>query len=171
MYSIYHIPTYYWKHYPNYGLGKIGCTNKQVKKRVKEQGYSSFEILETYDCIDSASDREIELQKEYGYPIDKIPYKTTVERQLKGALANSYENKIRAARKGGYVQGNKEEQKQRMREYGYRARKIVLQYDLQDNFIREFESIKKVIRDLGINPSPVCLGKRKTAGGYKWKYK
>jgi len=172
MYHIYHIPDYVWEHYPNYGLGKIGCTNKEPKKRVEEQGYSSFEILETHDCIDRASNREIQLQKQYGYPIDKIPYKTSVERQLKGSLSNSYENKIRAARKGGYVQGNKEEQKQRMREYGYKQRKPVLQYDLENKYLNEFESLAQVLKLLGVrNVSDVCNGKRKTAGGFIWKWK
>jgi len=55
-YSIYHIP----------GI-KIGCTKQKVSKRVKQQGYTKFEILETYDDIEIASDREIELQKQYGY--------------------------------------------------------------------------------------------------------
>jgi len=75
MYYIYHIPTYVWK---DGSIGKIGCTIQEPKVRVEEQGYSSFEILETFDCIDSASDRELELQKEYGYKIDTVPYKVSV---------------------------------------------------------------------------------------------
>jgi hypothetical protein len=55
VYSIYHIP----------GI-KIGCS-KRVQQRVKEQGYTQFEILETHSDIDIASKREIELQKQYGY--------------------------------------------------------------------------------------------------------
>lgn len=54
MYYIYHIPNV-----------KIGCTTNP-KKRVKAQGYKEWEILETHKCIDTASKREIELQKEYG---------------------------------------------------------------------------------------------------------
>ena len=75
MYSIYHIPTFVHK---DGSIGKIGCTVQKPKARVEEQGYSSFEILETHDCIDSASDRELELQKQYGYPIDIVPYKVSV---------------------------------------------------------------------------------------------
>ena len=54
---------YYLYHIPNV---KIGCTNNP-KRRIKSQGYTDYEILETHDCIDTASKREKELQDEYGY--------------------------------------------------------------------------------------------------------
>ena len=53
MYTIYHIK----------GV-KIGCST-QAEIRVKKQNYSEFEILEEHIDIYKASDREIELQKEY----------------------------------------------------------------------------------------------------------
>lgn len=52
--------------------------------------------------------------------------------------------------------------------------KTVLQYDLQGNFIEEFEGIREIARQLNINPSSIsacCRGKRKKTGGYIWKYK
>jgi len=66
MYTIYHIK----------GI-KIGCSNNP-KRRVKEQGYCDFEILETHTDIMVASEREITLQKQYGYQTDDTPYYTTV---------------------------------------------------------------------------------------------
>ena len=51
MYHIYHIK----------GV-KIGCS-KNPTKRIKQQGYSKWEILETHIDIDVASVRERELQK------------------------------------------------------------------------------------------------------------
>ena len=68
MYTIYHIK----------GV-KIGCT-KHLSRRMKEQGFTEYEILEVHDDIEIASKREIELQNEYGY-VDKfckIDYKTSV---------------------------------------------------------------------------------------------
>jgi group I intron endonuclease len=51
----------------------------------------------------------------------------------------------------------------------------VLQYDLNNNFIQEFESIKKADDFLSLgkrnNISNCCLGKQKTCCGSKWKYK
>jgi hypothetical protein len=59
MYYIYHIP----------GI-KIGCSINP-KIRVKAQKYDYFEILEQHSDINVAAIREIELQKQYGYHIDK----------------------------------------------------------------------------------------------------
>ena len=69
MYYIYHIP----------GI-KIGVT-KKPKLRVKQQGYSEFEILECHTDIYITPEREIELQKEYGYVVDYTPYWQTIEMQ------------------------------------------------------------------------------------------
>lgn len=72
MYYIYHIK----------GV-KIGCTGN-AKRRVKEQGHTEYEILETHTDIVTASEREIQLQKEYGYEIDDTPYHISVENLSKG---------------------------------------------------------------------------------------
>ena len=51
--------------------------------------------------------------------------------------------------------------------------KVVLQFDLQDNFIKEFSSIMQVERELGfVNGNIVncCKGRYKQAYGYIWKY-
>lgn len=52
--------------------------------------------------------------------------------------------------------------------------KIVLQYSLEGNFIKEFPSTKEVQRQFGYantNIGACCLGKRKSAYGYIWRYK
>lgn len=67
MYYIYHIP----------GV-KIGCTTN-VKRRVNKQGYSEYQILETHTDIHIASQREIELQKQYGYKVDNTLYSQSYE--------------------------------------------------------------------------------------------
>ena len=66
MYYIYHIPNV-----------KIGCS-KNPERRVKQQGYTEFIILETHTDIQIASEREISLQKEYGLKVDKTLYKQTI---------------------------------------------------------------------------------------------
>tara|TARA_B100001287_G_scaffold276591_1_gene288051 strand:+ start:3024 stop:3422 length:399 start_codon:yes stop_codon:yes gene_type:complete len=71
MYYIYHIP----------GV-KIGCT-KDLEKRMSDQEFTEWQILETHEDIHVASDREIELQKEYGYRLDDIPYWQSVENRYK----------------------------------------------------------------------------------------
>jgi len=67
MYYIYHVE----------GI-KIGCTDN-VEQRIKAQGYEKYEILEEHTDIYVASDRELALQKEYGYRIDPKPYYKMIE--------------------------------------------------------------------------------------------
>ena len=63
--------------------------------------------------------------------------------------------------------------------YGERGKKAskslskkILQYDLNNNFIKEWESIKQAKEELKIHRiCDVCKKRRKTAGGYVWKYK
>ena len=70
-YYIYHIP----------GV-KIGCT-KQLQKRMTDQGFTNWEILEEHSDGWLAGDREIELQKEYGYPVDKSHYMISLQNRPK----------------------------------------------------------------------------------------
>ena len=64
-YIIYHIPG-----------KKIGVTNDLYNRVECQQGYEvgEYEILESSNDIKYISKREIELQKEYGYKVDLIPY-------------------------------------------------------------------------------------------------
>lgn len=57
------------------------------------------------------------------------------------------------------------------RKLGLSLSKKVLQYDLQDNLIKKWDSVSEIERQLKIKHiSDCCLGKRKTAGGFKWEY-
>ena len=70
---------------------KIGCT-LNIPHRMQEQGFTDWEILEEHTDIYEASDREIQLQKDYGLPVDKVLYwqavanrrKLTKEDHIKG---------------------------------------------------------------------------------------
>ena len=62
MYYIYHIPG-----------KKIGCTT-EYPQRCIAQGFTNYELLETHNDGWLAGDREKELQKEYGYPVDLVHY-------------------------------------------------------------------------------------------------
>lgn len=58
---------------------KIGCTDnidRRIKQLVKRYSISPKEIivLEEHTCIDKASERELLLQAEKGYAVDKQPY-------------------------------------------------------------------------------------------------
>ena len=61
---------------------KIGCTSDLIK-RMSDQGFTDWEILEEHTDIYEVSNREIQLQKEYGLPVDKVPYWQSVENRPK----------------------------------------------------------------------------------------
>ena len=71
--------TYYVYHVP--GI-KIGCTS-DLNKRMKDQGFTNWEILENHTDIYIASEREIELQKQYGYKIDSCLYWQSIKNRPK----------------------------------------------------------------------------------------
>jgi hypothetical protein len=79
---------------------KIGCTT-QPKERVKEQGYSDFEIIENHTDIYLASDREQELQKEYGYRVDECPYWKSYESALERRKKLTKEKLIKSGKDSG----------------------------------------------------------------------
>lgn len=60
--------------------------------------------------------------------------------------------------------------------WGHRSdniKKKVNQYDINNIYINSYESITEAEKKLGINNTSIsqcCKGKRKTAGGYIWKY-
>tara|TARA_B100000900_G_scaffold415180_1_gene444127 strand:+ start:1263 stop:2063 length:801 start_codon:yes stop_codon:yes gene_type:complete len=64
-YILYHIPG-----------KKIGCTTDLYNRVTEQQGYEpgEYEVLEKSNDINYISKRELELQKEYGYRVDRVPY-------------------------------------------------------------------------------------------------
>ena len=70
MYTIYHIPG-----------KKIGVTRDINKRITEQQGYApdEYEVLLTSDDINYVSDMEIELQKSYGYKVDRQKYNKLIK--------------------------------------------------------------------------------------------
>ena len=73
-YYIYHIPT-----------KKIGVTRNINKRVTIAQGYKigEFEVLESSEDIDYISRRESELQRLYGYKVDRDSYKKVINKSKK----------------------------------------------------------------------------------------
>ena len=69
MYKLYHIPG-----------KKIGVTRNLKKRVTDQQGYhpGEYEVLFTSEDIDFISSKEIELQKSYGYTVDRQTYKNLI---------------------------------------------------------------------------------------------
>ena len=77
MYYIYHIPG-----------KKIGVTRNLFIRVTKQQGYqpNEYEVLEQSTDINYISDREIELQKSYGYKVDRQTYKNLINLNKKDKM-------------------------------------------------------------------------------------
>jgi hypothetical protein len=170
---------------------KIGCTTNP-KKRVKEQGYTEYSILETHDDINTASDREIELQKECGYPIDKIPYYISIKnidkakdkidyyktgkRLGKWAVDSGHLSTI--CKFGGKATGLMNTQNghmDRMRAAGNFNRKSIVGYNRFTNqMIGEWNSLIECANELELKVPKIseCInGKRKYHKDYIFNYK
>jgi len=74
--------TYYLYHIPG---KKIGITRNLNKRVTEQQGYApgEYEVLFTSDDIDLISNKEIELQKSYGYKRDRTLYKNLFKSNMK----------------------------------------------------------------------------------------
>jgi len=175
MYTIYHIP----------GI-KVGCS-KRVEVRVKEQGYSSYEVLEICSTVDEASQREVYWQKELGYKRDNKPYLKTIEtsklahteeaiKKRKETMRNSTAF-INARKIGIEVLLSHVNYKTSRQQSGSHKKpslhRAVLQYSLNHELIKKWDSIKEAGETLNIdrgNMSFAAQGKYKTAGGFIWRY-
>lgn len=78
----------------------------------------------------------------------------------KGFMSNELKKKISQSNKG--ISRNKGK-KMNVR--------VIVQYDLQGNFIKEWSSIKEANEKIKGDIHACCKEKQKTAGGFKWKYK
>ena len=80
MYYLYHIPG-----------KKIGVTRDLNKRVTIFQGYkpNEYEVLDQSEDIDYISKREIELQKSYGYNVDKVQYKNLRKKMRINATENT----------------------------------------------------------------------------------
>jgi hypothetical protein len=78
-YKIYHIP----------GV-KIGMT-KYIESRIRQQGFKEYEILEEHEDEAVAEVREVELQRQYNYPVNG-KYSKTVRHHL------THEDRVRGGK-------------------------------------------------------------------------
>lgn len=85
MYYIYMIP----------GI-KIGCT-KNVKRRMYRQHFDEYIILEEHEDINIASERELILQKEWGFSVDNNLYSTMHDLSSNFAWKNNTEERKKEA--------------------------------------------------------------------------
>jgi hypothetical protein len=178
---------------------KIGCTNNVTyRMRCQNVKEGEYEILEEHTCEFIASEREIELQKQYGYPIDRMPYWKILQWQSKSstpqarqkAVANTDWDSVVA--KSNFKQRfanvdwdkrnskidwkkakAKVDQKERINKLIPLIQKPVEQWSLDGVFIKRWDNAVeagKSINKLQSAISACCRGKQAYAYGFKWKF-
>jgi len=183
MYYIYHIPTFIHKDGMN---GKIGVS-VEPERRVNNQGYTDYEILEEFTCIYLVSYREIALQKEYGYKVDTTMYYQSKAWKQKGC--------VNGGKKQGPIQGKhnvesghldnirklaltKEARKKAVENTDYKSiaiknSTVIYQYDLNKNLIQKYNSVKEATDILFIPGSTIVNNAKKrtkTCHGFIFSY-
>lgn len=156
MYYIYHIPG-----------KKIGCT-KNPKRRLSEQNTNVYEILEIHNDIDIASNRERELQNQYGYKLDKILYKDAVQRRPKFTKSQADKGRKTMIKNGffndWYKKGNVS-----------RIKSVAKCNKITGEIIETYESVADAARSVNregntSSISACCKNKKNSYMGYKWIY-
>jgi phage gp45-like len=133
-----------------------------MKKKIKER----FEQMKL-DKIENSKKRshkikEMWAEKDFRNKMQKI--------------INSEEHKLKLSEASKKMWSNKEYRKMQSEKHKgnvSKNKKRIAQYDLNGNFIKEYESIQDASIKNNINSkniSSVCKGKRHKAGKYIWKY-
>jgi hypothetical protein len=173
MYYIYHIP----------GV-KIGCS-QNIKKRISSQKFSHYEIIEEHVDVYIASDREIELQKQYGYPVDRIPYYESLKRITKAQdislktksewLPNvdwkARDAKVDFKKRAAKINSHPNYINRKMRNGSEQLKKVLLQYDLDGNFIKEWNCGVRQMPNEYKYAGSCAKNNTGTLYGYQWRYK
>jgi hypothetical protein len=179
---------------------KIGCT-KNLKHRIKSQGFTEYEILEEHTDINLASDRERELQRKYGYQVDngtnvysgrfskmgkigggknsikqkkwRVEFKDIVSKK---AIDNVNSGKWRELQKKAWEKAGEVSIKNGrwdiVRKKGTEAcKKPILVFDKSNNFIKEFESITAASIELGMGLSTVANAVKGIVSSKKYNFK
>lgn len=175
----------------NFSKEKMEWTNN-----LKKLGLSpKFEIVKIVDTKEQALIEENNLIMDYinkGFKLFNIKNRTTIKQyDLEGNLVGEYTNTTEVIKKtglrprmdratSGNYQWSYSDFKPELivkKELGKKVRcKKVLQIDKNENIVAEFEGVRIASKITGIDHrsiSQVASGSliRKTAGGFKWKYK
>jgi hypothetical protein len=173
MYYIYHIP----------GV-KIGCC-QHIKNRMRQQKFSNYEIIEEHYDIAEASSREIQLQKQYGYKVDRIPYSESLRRITKAQEISlktkdkwlpkvdwkARDEKVDYIARAEKIKQHPNYINRRIANGSEQLKKIILQYNLDGNFIKEWTCGVRNMPEKYTNAGGCAKTNNGTLYGYQWRYK
>ena len=179
-------PTQRWRGGKGYKIGLF-------KKAIDKYGWDNFNHIVLYEHLtkEDACLKEQKLIKKYNTMDMNYGYNLCEGGNLTLGYHHTKESKEKMSliRKGRYKGKNNpmygkhltEEHKRKISEAkkgkaNYHTKtlyKKIDQYDLSGNYIKTWESISSIEKELnikGTHISRVCRGKRKTTGGYVFKY-
>lgn len=154
--------------YPNYTISDKGeivntNTNKELKPYIRKDGYVVATLSKggkKYKCYLHRLVAETFIPNP-----DNLPQ---VNHKDEDKTNNCVSNLEWITSKDNCNYGTRNERQ------GLGHSKPIEQYDLEGNFIKEWDSAAQVERDLGFNHSNIskcCLGRYNIAYNYKWKFK
>ena len=155
------------ENYPNYTISDKGeivniNTNKELKGYIRKDGYVVVTLAKE--------------GKKYKYYLHRLVAETfipnpnklpQVNRIDEDKTNNCVSNLEWITPKDNCNHGTRNERQ------GLGHSKPIGQYDLEGNFIKEWNSAAQIERDLGFNHSNIskcCLGRLKTSHNYKWAF-
>ena len=174
-----------WKDIPNYegyqvsNLGRVKSLERidALGRRVKEKILKPLITRNGYYLIGLYKNS---IQKFYYVHRlvweafnDQIPEGLQVNHINEVKTDNRLENLNLMTAKENMNWGSRNERAGKVLKNGKKS-KSVLQFDLNDNFIKEYQSAHQVERELGFSSGNIvncCKGKQKTAYNYIWRYK
>ena len=181
------IKLYGWKNFENMVLPTIYKTQDELNKAEIEMiqdldsinnGYNvslgGHDITHNQEYIDSVS-KQISQYDMDGNLITTFKSIREAQRETNIERSNIQKNvygKVNSAGGFVWVKGNNQKIDKSKVKHGTSVR--VYQYDLSDNFIKDYVSMHEASKITGVSYQNIyhnCKGNRKTAGGYKWSYR
>lgn len=168
-----------------------GSAIDNARNKYKSIDFWKYEVLE-YCEKDKLNDLEIKYISELNSKDSKIGYNSTFGGDGTKGMKWGTEKQIKSLKNRRSYKGENnpnfgkhltEENKEKLRkahfdkmsnEHKQKISKPILQYSLDNKFIKEWSSITEAAHYFGCDKSlimRVCQGKKKTAKGYHWRYK
>ena len=169
------------KHNDNYEISNLGNVRNKKTKRILKPAISNkgyYLVSLSRNC------------KQHTYTIHKLVMEhfnrcafdyEVINHKDHNKLNNTLENleyitqkeNVQDAYNNGLCENARIQAKKNILKASEQEKVKINQYDLKGNFIKQWSYIRQVQKELGISNSNIvgcCKGKRKSAGGYIWKY-